>query len=242
MPYISKGQRGHAQWLGLAELLEIVQVESECTAEAAAEQIQNALADSEIWPLDWEQAPAPNAYCHTKYAPQAADFGKPVRPPPPCSKNLVDFVDRRSSLHWRRVRIDWKQGRVLDDFEHEAYRRIGRNLAGPFGPIQMPRPRSPEWRTLMLDRKACERLWPSRAITGSSEPHPKMSEQAVRQWVEKYVQDHVTAGTSSSQAKIWEDFNEDPEVKGRASRRQVLKWYNPPAKWAKPGRPPNKSC
>ena len=187
MPYVSKDQRGHAQWVGIAELLKIVQAESGCSVEAAREQIRNALADSEIWPLDWEPAPISNAYCHPKYGPHAAAFKKPVSPPPPSSKSHADFVDRRSVLHWRSIRIDWEQGRVLDDFEHEAYQRIGRYVAvpGDFEPTELPRPRRrPEWRTLRLDRKASERIWPSQPVADSSKPPPPMSDAELRASVE----------------------------------------------------------
>ena len=177
MPYIPKGQRGHDTWIGLAELLEIVQAESECSIEAAREQIRSALADSAIWPLDWEPAPPPSTYCRTKFGPLASHYGKPIRPPPPCSKNLANFQDLRSALHWHDVEIDWEKGRVLDDFEREAYKRIGIHLVipGNIEPTRLRYPQQkPELRILLLDREACEQLWlpryavPSRAVAPQS--------------------------------------------------------------------------
>jgi len=124
MLYIPKGQHGHPTWIGLIELVEVVQAASECNEGEAHAQIKAALADSAIWPLDWEPVPVPSAYCESRLGPSAPIFGKPVRPPPPSSKSLDDFTDRRSVSHWRAIKIDWEQGRVLDDFEREAYPRL----------------------------------------------------------------------------------------------------------------------
>jgi hypothetical protein len=169
MPYISKAQQERARWINLIELVSLVQAEIGCGVEDARKQIQDALADSAIWPLHWEPAPRESAYCHIEAGrPTFADLGfgeidrPPPSPPPPSSKSR-GWVDCRSVSHWQTVEIDWGQGRVLDDFERDASPRMRKEwLPGEFRLTRPPRPQKAEWRTLLLDREACKRLWPGR--------------------------------------------------------------------------------
>lgn len=172
MPYISKAelqaQQERAQWVGLSELVEIVQAESNCSIETAREQIRNALADGAIWPLHWEPAPPKSAYCHPRREGGGAripgwhelmGLGEPGCPPP--SVGDSGWADYRSVSHWQAVEIDWEQGQVLDDFERDAYPRMRKEWASvDLGAREPPKPQRPKWRTLLLDREACERFWP----------------------------------------------------------------------------------
>lgn len=233
MPYISKR---HAQGIGLAELVELVQAESGCSAEAACNQIRDALVDGAAGPLRWDPPPPPSPYCRSIFGKQALAGGKPTDLPPPSPETYHDFKDVRDVSHWQDVKIDWKQGRVLDDFEHHIYRKHEGDLSYIMGwyPEGYPKPRNPEWRTLWLDRKACEQVWPIDA--GSSKP-TQISLRELGQWVKTYIDDHHAAGTSSSKNQIWEDFNKDQTVKGRASRDRLWGVYDPPPEWQKKGRP-----
>ncbi len=171
MPYVSKAElqaeQERAKWVGLSELVRIVQAESNCSVETAHQQIRNALADGAIWPLRWESEPPESAYCHRQRGSgvrfpswsELMGLGEPGCPPP--SEGRRGWADYRSVLHWQAVEIDWEQERVLDDFERNAFPQMRKDYrSADLGPDRPPRPRKAEWRTLWLDREACDRLWP----------------------------------------------------------------------------------
>jgi hypothetical protein len=170
MPYIPKrhAPKKRIRWVGLAELVKIVQAESECSVEDACHQIRDALEDGAIWQLRWEPMPVSSYYCQYKLDEHVAGSGatEHVFPPPLVPGIREHFIDRRRASHWREVKMDWERGRVFDDFEREAERRLSRErralcevlpvlgLAPPY-----PKPQRPKWRTLMFECEACERIW-----------------------------------------------------------------------------------
>ena len=158
MRYIS---RRHTQWIGLVELVELVQAESGYSVEEARNWIRDALEEGTIWPLRWEPEPAPSEYCRARFGAQALAHGKPIYPPPPSPETKHDFRDTRDVSHWRDVEINWEKGLILDDFERQIYRKLDGNLWPVMGwhPEGYPKPRSPEWRSLWLDRRICKQIW-----------------------------------------------------------------------------------
>ena len=164
MPYFPKR---HVQWIGLVELVQLVQTESECDVEAARDQIRNALVDGAICPLDWEPAPTLSIFCRVRYEFHVRARGIPIYPPPLSPEVRDYFIDTRRLLHWRDVEIDWRRGLVLDDFALDAYRHMDSSMMAYLGGHNLPPPYSHEWRTLWLDREACERIWPRHHVAPS---------------------------------------------------------------------------
>lgn len=132
MPYVSKAelqaQQERAQWISLSELVEIVEAESDCSIEAAREQIRNTLADGAIWPLRWEPEPL---YGYTPH--KIPMLGPPV-----------------ANVHWRKIKIDWESSRIFDDFEIVRRKALIAELRKYDEPVRpdLLSPRRSMWRTL----------------------------------------------------------------------------------------------
>ena len=170
MTYISKryAPKKRIKWIGLVDLLALVRDESGCSVEEAREQIRDALEDGAIWQLRWEPMAVSSDYCQYKNERvPGSDATTPVFPPPLVPGIREYFIDQRRASHWQAIKIDWEQGRVFDDFDREAERRLSKGrqtlhkaLAFPGLAPPCPKPRRPKWRTLWFDHEACERIWP----------------------------------------------------------------------------------
>jgi hypothetical protein len=167
VPYVSKEERERAKWLDLGRLEAHVCTAEGCSQGEAREQIARALGDGAIWPLRWDPEPASPPY-------RGSGVRLPGSPPP--SRGPEDW---RVLDHWWVVKLDWERSRVFDDFERAAYpvlRRLWHDDDPMVGaddgyssrarPRELPKPRRSVWRQLLLDRAACEAIWPPGQIPG----------------------------------------------------------------------------
>jgi hypothetical protein len=157
MPYYkSRAERERANWRTLPEAVDHVCTTDGCLPEEGYQQIRAALADGQLGPLLWaNRQPSPR-----RVGGAAVESDDPPSP----------------HRHWRNVKIDWKLGTVLDDFD---YTEAGR----PFAP----------WRMLLIHRVALKSHWPDpvpdvaspgrQASAASCAPRPRASDSAVREWV-----------------------------------------------------------
>jgi hypothetical protein len=164
VPYVSKEERERTKWLDLGRLEAQACAAEGCSQDEARVQIVRALGDGAIWPLRWDPEPASPPH-------SGSGFRIPGYPPPRGGRGDWRVLD-----HWRVVKLDWERSRVFDDFERAAYpalRKLWRDddpiigaddayssSARPRGP---PKPRRSVWRQLLLDRAACEAIWPPSA-------------------------------------------------------------------------------
>jgi hypothetical protein len=170
MPYIPKAQLKaqleRSRWISLADLVPIIRGVDDCTVEDAYQQIRDALADGAIRPLKWEPAPPPEP-------PKRGRIRFPGYTPAPPGENS----------HWRKVKIDWENSRVFDNFETVRRKALIAEMREHDGPVldghSYPRtllPAQPsKWRTLLFDREACARIWPQ-ALNVNSLNSRQMSE------------------------------------------------------------------
>jgi hypothetical protein len=165
VPYVSKEERERAKWLDLGRLEAHVCAAEGCNQDEARQQIVRALGDGAIWPLRWDPEPAHSYYFNTISG--GLVIGGPRGCPPPGGfyRSGHRSVDRRDVKHWRVVKLDWERSRVFDDFERAAYPAV-RERWPIFedDPLDPPKPRKSIWRHLLLDRAACEAIWPPRAV------------------------------------------------------------------------------
>lgn len=134
MPYNPKAVRERALLIDLHEAIARVCARDECTPEGALEQIRNMIVDRAIHPARWDPDPGD---------------------PPP-----------RVGGFWREARIDPDSCRVWDDYEQGSYPDIWQRYPRDDGlddSSDLPLPRPPEWRVLLLDKAefeaVCEAIW-----------------------------------------------------------------------------------
>jgi hypothetical protein len=125
MPYLSPEQNRANCWI-LPEITARICSIKGCSTKAAHQQIRDALADGRLWPLLWDPSPPPRNVCLDGITVESAS--------PP-----------RRHQHWRGVRVNWRLGRVLDDFDLSA-EALAAGCA--------------KWRTLLIRRTTPSHLWP----------------------------------------------------------------------------------
>ena len=128
MPYKSKAEREREEWMTLPEIVKHLRSVDNCDERTARRQLVKALADGGLRPLKWER----------ERGGRSQPFGYtsltvPTDTPP-------------SGRDWLVAKINWKVGKVRDDW-------------GEF------RPR--KWRVLLIRRFTVLRTWPSSQETRS---------------------------------------------------------------------------
>jgi hypothetical protein len=131
MPYRTKAERDRENWKTIPEVVTDIGVADDCKPSTARNQLRRALMNGDLWPLRWQV--------------ERGDRTPPIIRG--ISSQVPDDLPPRERV-WSKAKIDWKTGRVRDDW-------------GDYN--------NGKWRVLLIHRLAAGHHWPQPSPVRRSE-------------------------------------------------------------------------